>query len=276
MNLCSELAGWRKHKAAWHRLGSPPTAGVGRRTAAKKRFKARNHETTCLATACLRASHQIPTGHDDGDRVLLHGRRSLVAASAQVIEQGLCKLRVREALDGFQTIDVVACDLHRDGIVIVEVDTRGGTCLLLPEDLDLRLVLSAWAAAVLAVFPIATTISARLGSGFSVVIASASLAALSAVPAFAAALASAIALSTLCWRWAVVPEAIEAPTAAAAATARVASAVPAVLLAAAAAFTPVLGWRCRRVTAAAGLAALLGWDVSRHLTFFPSRLLSWV
>mmetsp|Transcript_111078 Transcript_111078/g.299520 ORF Transcript_111078/g.299520 Transcript_111078/m.299520 type:complete len:219 (+) Transcript_111078:1736-2392(+) len=201
--------------------------------------------------------------------MLLHRRGPLIAAASQILEQRVDELRVREPLNRNDAIDVVACNLHRDGIVSVEVDAGSGANFHLAEDFELSLLLVGLATAILAPSPIASALCALLlgnirGCRFLDGTASARLVA-TASARLVGLVVTASARPTL-----VVVVVVVAPTAALAAALgsilleRIESAATAsagLLLARRAAVTVIIA--CRRCGLAAG--ALLRGHVGGHL-----------
>mmetsp|Transcript_103844 Transcript_103844/g.293674 ORF Transcript_103844/g.293674 Transcript_103844/m.293674 type:complete len:628 (+) Transcript_103844:141-2024(+) len=225
VDLRGQLARGRQHQAAGHGLRAPAGALGRRRAGAEQRLEARDHEGAGLAAARLRARHEVPARHDDGDRVLLHWRRPLVAAAPEVVEEAVHQLGLREARDGLDVLDLVARDGHGDRVVLVEVNARRGLLLRLPEDLELGPLLARGAAAVLAPAPVPAAALLHRGGRAAGRLAVVALR------------ASALALGAPRGPLPLVLEGVEAAAAAVFATGRL---------------------RCT------SLGALLGWHVRRH------------
>lgn len=96
--------------------------GRGLRASFEQRVQDREQETTGLSGTSLSTSHQVTTVVDDGDRVLLHGRRRGVMCKLDIVQKNWVDRRRGE----FQNRVGNAGTGSLDGNVgvLVEVDTR--------------------------------------------------------------------------------------------------------------------------------------------------------
>lgn len=81
----------------------------------------RKQETSSLARACLCASHEITSTHDDGNGILLYRGRSGVVCELNVAEKMIVEGRIRESIHRLR--DILAASLNRNVIVVGKVDT---------------------------------------------------------------------------------------------------------------------------------------------------------
>jgi hypothetical protein len=79
-------------------------------------------ESGSLAGAGLGAGHQVTLGHDDGDGVLLHGRRTVVTAQLDVLADDGVEVRFGEVLQRLRA--VIARSFDGDVVVLVKIDAR--------------------------------------------------------------------------------------------------------------------------------------------------------
>ena len=123
LDLARQLASGSQHQAL--RVGpSTPDATRGLGAAVAKHGDDDGEEESCgLATAGLSAGHQITIGRGDGDAPLLHRRGLGVAAELHVAEEVFADGLGGVDLDGVGHVG--ARGLHRDVVVVVEVDAGG-------------------------------------------------------------------------------------------------------------------------------------------------------
>jgi hypothetical protein len=128
VDLRDQLTGRSKNKGGRISLARPAKA-IGsvvrrrsRRTLSESGRKDGEEESTSLSGTGLSTSHQITTTGDDGDRVLLDGRRGSVTRVRNVLEQN----RVDGLGESENWLgDIGTSSLDRDIGVTVKVNTRG-------------------------------------------------------------------------------------------------------------------------------------------------------
>ena len=109
-------------------------------------------ETTCLARAGLRTSHQIATGADDWNRVLLHWRRCGITRQSDIRNQVLVYRWVREFGNGLGYI--TSCCLDGNVAIFVKINARALVHAIIRHTKQLTLqTLVHWANNVLVVPP---------------------------------------------------------------------------------------------------------------------------
>ena len=80
----------------------------------------REQETTSLSGTGLSASHQITAIHDNGNGILLDGRRGHITREFDVGQEVIIQRGVGKSVDGLG--DIVAGSFHGDIVVVREVD----------------------------------------------------------------------------------------------------------------------------------------------------------
>lgn len=155
-NLRDKLTGRCEDEGGGVGLALTAKAGLGWRGAAGTVLvglrEDGEEETAGLAGTGLGASHQVTATHDDGDGVLLDGRRHLVPSKVNVGEEVVVERRVREGVDWVG--NVLARSLNRDVVVLLEVDARGGLGRVVGNAEELTLNTLVWRARnVLAISP---------------------------------------------------------------------------------------------------------------------------
>ncbi|GIX64757.1 mediator of RNA polymerase II transcription subunit 6 [Babesia caballi] len=138
--LHRELAGRREDQTDGVRLAMAVGGHGGRFRRARGQHRSANgqQEGRRLAGAGLGTRHQVAARHDDGNRVLLDGRRLRVVHAPNVHHEQLVDTRL-EVLDRDDGVGLVAS--HLDGDVLVRVEVDAGVCagVHLAEDVLLLL-----------------------------------------------------------------------------------------------------------------------------------------